>query len=270
MVSHLNSLRFLQREFLQRKLFDPSCSRVLNTAWDREIDASYSKAWMSGTNVMRNLHAGKLPSPVIDTIMFLAVAKAMYLSGSAPALSTWNSDFVSDVGRYQILFKSDLDKLVSFQLAVGSIWGVRLEHLSSVNSPDSETLASFQELAISLADDAELFFGLQNHDDGLIASQQRWRFRNELRFPQEDQHELVRQESSAFIDEIQASRRSEGTSTWRPRDNHTTQDSRTSMPIWDLFRTDPKVYTFSLTAILLMAGFIFGVVLTFLLGEKNH
>ena len=238
--------------------------------WGLGIDVDYSKAWKSGTNVMRNLLAGKHPSSLNDTIMFLAIAKAMYLSGSAPALSTWHSDFASDVGRWQMLFKSENGRLIAFQEAVSSIWGIHLEHLDSVKSPDSETLASFQELAVSLADDAELSFGLREHDYGLIASQKRWRSRNKLAVPEVDHHRVVRQESWVFIDKIQASRQSEENSTWHPPANHTMQDSGNSMPIWDMFRTDPKVQTFSLIATLLMAGFIFGVVLTFLLGKKYH
>ena len=239
---------------------------IYQSHWGHGFDTDCSKAWNAGTNVMRNLLAGKLPSSLTDTIMFLAIAKAMYLSGSAPALSNRHSDFASDVGRWQMLFKSEDGSLAAFQEAVSSIWGIHVGHLSHVKSPDSETLASFQELAVSLADDAEISFGLREHDYGLIASQKRWRSRNNLKVPAEDQHELVRQQSWAFIDNIQALRQSEDKPTRRPPDNHTTQDSGTSRPIWDMFRTDPKVHTFSLTAILLMAGFIFGVVLTFLLG----
>ena len=238
--------------------------------WGLGFDVDYSKAWKSGTNVMRNLLAGKHPSSLNSTIMFLAIAKAMYLSGSAPALSTWHSDFASDLGRWQMLFKSENSGLIAFQQAISSIWGIHLEHLDSVKSPDSETLASFHELALSLADDAELSFGLRENDYGLIASQVRWRSCNELAVPKVDQHDLVRQESWAFIDKNEASRQSEYNSTWRPPDNHTVQGSGISEPIWDMFRTDPNVHSFSLTATLLMAGFIFGVVLTFLLGKNYH
>ena len=259
-------LRFLQERDVSDLQGGPSTT---SRAWGRGFDADYSNAWSSGINVMRNLYAGKLPSSLNDTIMFLAIAKAMCLSGSAPALSTWDSDFASDLGRWQILFKSDVDSLLDFREAVSSIWGIRLEHLSHVNSPDSETLSSFQELGVSLADDAELSLDLRGLDDGLIASQERWRSCNELRVPEENQHDLV-QESRDFLNKIQASRQSEENATWRPPGNHTTQDWGTSMPIWNLFRTDPKVHTFNLTATLLMAGFLFGVVLTFLLGKKYH
>ena len=238
--------------------------------WGRGFDDDYSKAWTSGINVMRYLHAGKVPSSLNDTIMFLAIAKAMCLSGSAPTLSTWHSDFTSDVGRWQMLFSSEDGSLLAFQEAVSSIWGIQLEQLSHVNSPDSETLASFQELAVTLANDAELSFGLQGHDYGLIASQKLWRSRNKLRVPDEDQHDLVRQESWAFIHQIQASRQLEEKPTRRSPENHTMQDSGNSMPIWNMFRSDPKVHTFNLTATVLMAGFIFSVVLTFLLGKKCH
>ena len=258
-------------DYIERGVSDLHAGPSTNSrAWGRGFDADYSTAWSSGINVMRNLHAGKLPSSLNDTIMFLAIAKAMCLSGSAPALSTWYSDFASDIGRWQILFKSDIDSLLDFREAVSSIWGIRLEHLTHVNSPDSETLASFQELAVSLADDAELSFGLRGLDDGLIASQDHWRSCNELRVPEENRHDLVQQESRDFLNRIQALRQSEENATWRPPGNHTTQDSGTSMPIWNMFRTDPKVHTFNLTATLLMAGFIFGVVLTFLLGKKYH
>ena len=242
---------------------------INRACWGVGFDTDYRKAWNSGTNVMRNLLAGKSPSSLNDTIMFLAIAKAMCLSGSAPALLTWYSDFASDVGRWQMLFKSEDGSLAAFQEAVSRIWGIHSEHLNHVKSPDSDTMASFQELAVSLADDAELSFGLRVHDYGLIASQKRWRSRNKLRVPEEDQHELVRQESWALTDKIQESRQSEEKSTRRPPDNHIEQDSGTSRPIWDMFRTDPKVHSFSLTATLLMAGFIFGVVFTFLAKEYH-
>ena len=90
--------------------------------WGLKFDTDYTKAWDSGTSVMRNLLAGKVPSSLNDTIMFLAMAKAMYLSGSAPALSTWHSNFASHVGRWQMLFKSDIGSLFAFQEAVSSIW----------------------------------------------------------------------------------------------------------------------------------------------------
>ena len=243
---------------------------ISRQAWGLGFDTDHKTAWKSGINVMRNLLAGKIPSSLNDTTMFLAIAKAMCLSGSGQALSKWRSDFFSDLGRWQMLFKSEDGSLLDFKEAVSSIWGIHVEHLNHVQSPDSETLASFQELAVSLADDAELSFGLRVHDYGLISSQMRWRSRNNLKVPEEDQHELVRQESWAFIDKIQASRQSEEKSTRRLPDNHTEQDSGTSRPIWDMFRTDPKVHSFNLTATLLMAGFIFGVVLTFLLGKKYH
>ena len=243
-------------------------SRTLDREpWGLGFNVGYLKAWDSGTNAMRNLLVGKLPSSLTEIIWFLAIAKAMCLSGSAPALST--SDFASDMGRWQILFKSDIERLHYFREAVSSIWGIRLEDLGHVNSPDSKTLASFQEMVASLANDAELSLGLREVDYGLIASQKRWQSRTELRVSEGDQHDLVRQESWAFIDKIQASRLSEEDTVGRPPNNHNMQDSGTSIPIWDRFRTDPKVHSFSLTATLLMAGFIFGVVLTFLLG-KNY
>ena len=209
-------------------------------AWGLGFDADYSKAWSSGTNVMRNLLAGKLSSCLYDTIMFLAIARAMCLSGSAPVLSTWYSDFALDVGRWQMLFKSENGDLLAFQEAASSIWGISIEQLKRVNSPDSEALASFQELAVILADNAELSFGLREHDHGLIASQKRWRSRNKPRVPGEDQHDLVRQESWAFIHEVQASRQPEKNPTRRSPDNHNTQDPETSIPIWTCATPIPR------------------------------
>ena len=216
---------------------------------------------------MRALLAGKLPSSLNDTIMFLAIAKAMCLSAPTLGLSMSQSDFASDIGRWQMLFKSEDGSLIAFQEAVFSIWGTSLEQTNHVNSRDSETLAFFQELAVSLADDAELYFGLREHDYGLTASQERWQSHDKLRIFEEDQHDLVQEAPWMSINKIQGSRQPEESSTRRPPDNHTTQDSEGSMPIWNMLRTDPKVHTFSLTAIILMAGFVFGVVLMFLLGK---
>ena len=164
----------------------------INTrAWGLGFDADHEKAWKTGMNVMRALLAGKLPSSLNDTIMFLAIAKAMCLSAPTLGPSMSQSDFASDIGRWQMLFKEG--NQIAFQEAVFSIWGIPLEQLNHVNSPDSETLAFFQELAVSLADDAELYFGLREHDYGLTASQERWQSRDKLWISEEDQHDLVRE-----------------------------------------------------------------------------
>ena len=63
--------------FLQFDTLDTRAIRATR-AWGFRFDADYSKAWSSGTNVMRNLLAGKLSSSLNDTIMFLAIARVIF------------------------------------------------------------------------------------------------------------------------------------------------------------------------------------------------
>ncbi len=239
----------------------------IRPAWGIGFDTDYSKAWDSGTAVMRRLCTGKLPQSLNETIMFLAVAKAICLSGSVPVLHAWHSDFASDLARWQTLFKETDGSLSAFQQAVSSIWGIHLDKLDHVDSPDSETLAYFHELAMRLADGADLSFGLREDDHGLLASQSQsqWQSRETSRIYEEDQNARIQQESWAFLDQVKKSRDSDTAPDRMFPEPPPRQGPGTGVPTWEALHEDPKVHTFNIKATLLMAGFIFGVVLAFLL-----
>ena len=197
--------------------------------------------------------------------MFFAVVKAICLSGLVSMLPAWDSYFASDLARWQTLFDGPSGTLFNFQQAVSSIWGIHLDKLNHVYSPDGETLAYFHELAMSLAYSAELSFNLRDHDHGLLASQSRWRSSEILRNYEGDQYAATGQESWLFLDRMKASRYADAPSTQTFPETRQKQDKKTSVPICEALNDDPKVHTFSTRATLLMAGFIFGVVLAFFL-----
>ncbi len=187
------------------------------------------------------------------------------LSGSVPVLHAWHSDFASDLARWQTLFKETDDSLSAFQQAVSSIWGIHLDKLDHVDSPDSETLAYFHELAMRLADGADLSFGLREYDHGLLASQSQWQSRETSRISEEDQNARIQQESWAFLDQVKESHNSDTPPDRIFPENPPKQNTGTEVPTWEESYEDAKFHTFSIKASLLMAGFIFGVVLAFLL-----
>ena len=138
------------------------------------IDNNYSVAWDSGIAVPRGLCVGEVPSKLSGTIMFLAIAKAMCLSDTLPVDSSWRSHFTSDLGRWQILFEQDADTLSNFRAAVSSVWSVDISASEHVRSPDSDSMAMFQGLAVSLASSAQRSLGFRGScEHGLIDSQER-------------------------------------------------------------------------------------------------
>ena len=164
-----------------------------------------------------------------------------------------------------MLFEGTDGNLSAFQQAVSSIWGIDLDELNHVDTPDSETLACSRELATSLAGGLDLSVGLREHDHGLLASQSRWRSREISKSYEEDQYALTRQESWVSLDQMKESRDSDTPPTRIFPETRPKQDTGTSVPIWEALHYDRKVHTFSTKTTLLIAGFIFGVVFAFLL-----
>lgn len=118
--------------------------------WGNAFDDDYSKAWSRGMSVMRGLCRGEVPSNLYDTIMFLAIARAISLIKSASGASAQHTEFVADLSRWQVLFVSEDSALSNFRHAVSDIWGASIEDLDRVQSPHSTGLVYFRELAMSM------------------------------------------------------------------------------------------------------------------------
>lgn len=163
------------------------------------LESDCSEAWRSGINVMRDLCVGKLPSSLNDVLMFIAFAKAVYSSGLIPASLLSESNFDADLGRWQMPFEGNPSLLAAYQQAVKNVWEVDVEQLSHMDSPDSETLAIFQELATNLANEVQRSLNLQvqGSDDGLLTSQKRWLDRIVME-DCDDLHCTVRQYSQPY------------------------------------------------------------------------
>ena len=263
-------LRLLRLLFRTEHSHITACASAYPLTWGCGFDADYSKAWNSGTAVMRKLCAGKLPQSLNETIMFLAVAKAICLSGSVPALHVWHSHFASDLARWQTLFEETDSSLSAFQQAVSSIWGIQLDKLDHVGTPDSETLTYFHELAISFADGANLSLNLREHDQGLLASQSRWRSHESWMSLRVHQFALTQEESWAFLGQTKKAQYLETPPTRISQEINPDRDTSNRGPLWEASHYDPRVHTFSTKATLLMAGFIFGAVLAFLLCTSSR
>lgn len=104
--------------------------------------------------------------------MFLAIGKAIYLSKIASSLSDHHVEFLADLGRWQVLFRSDEWSLSTFRNAISDIWHVSAEALDRVQPPYATSLIQFQELAMGLITNVEQSFHCQRDlDKGLLASQ---------------------------------------------------------------------------------------------------
>ena len=272
-VSKEIRLRHLRLLFRTEHSHITACAFAYPLTWGCGFDADYSKAWNSGTDVMRKLCAGKLPQSINETIMFLAVAKAICLSGSVPELHVWHSQFASDLARWQTLFEETDSSLSAFQQAVSSIWGIQLDKLDHVGTPDSETLTYFHELAICLADGANLSLNLPERGRGLLASQRGWRSHECFSlwmFLRVRQIAPTQEESWAFLGQTKEAQYLETPTARISQEISPGRDTRGRMPIWEASHYDPRVHTFSTKATLLMAGFIFGAVLAFILCKSSR
>ena len=262
-VSKEIRLRHLRLLFRTEHSHITACASAYPLTWGCGFDADYSKAWNSGTAVMRKLCAGKLPQSLNEIIMFLAVAKAICLSGSVPMLRVWHSHFASDLARWQTLFEETDGSLSAFQQAVSSIWGIQLDKLDHVGTPDSETLTYFHELATSLADSTDLYLNLRDREKRLLASQSRWR--SHISWVSLEYRINGLTQALAFLRQTKEAQYVETPPTRISQAISPDRDTRNRVPLWEALHYDPRVHTFSTKATLLMVGFIFGAVLAFLL-----
>ena len=145
-----------------------------------EIEECFKDAWRIGIRALRNLCKGIPPRTVTDTIMFLAVARAM-----SRCIQTQDPDyqenFLQDIGRWQLVFNSEDGSLSEFKIAAFYIWGIRLEDCESLSMADSDTTRSLQDMAKELCCRATSVLGLGDVvQDGFLATKQRWRSHAQL------------------------------------------------------------------------------------------
>ena len=269
-------IRCLYREFRRQHTHIVKCARAsINLgwspprkgphcpAWGDVFDYNHSKAWSRGKAVMRGLCRGEAPSALYDTIMFLAIGKAICLLNFAPSLSDHHAEFLADLGRWQVLFRSDEWSLSAFRNAISDIWQVSAEELDRVHPPDSTSLIHFQELAMSLIANVEQTFDRQGEfGKGLLASQERWSCN---RVPEMSEPRSPEPFDMQFPDNIVE--RGKITESDTPDSTGSGETDvfpspDTGVPLRDAIHNDSQ--TCNTIVVLLMAGFVFSVFLVFL------
>ena len=232
---------------------NPLRKRSHSPAWGDLFDHNHSKAWSRGIAVMRGLCRGEAPSTLYDTIMFLALGKAICLSKIASSLSDHHAEFLADLGRWQVLFRSDRRSLSAFRNAVSDIWQISAEELDRVQPPYSTSLIHFQELAMSLITNVEQSFDRQGDlGKGLLASQERWGWNRGPEMP-----ETQRPEPFAMQFPENTVERGK-----------LTESDPTGFIASGITDASPSPGTQIPLVVLLMAGFVFSVVLVFLKGTS--
>jgi hypothetical protein len=104
---------------------------------------------------MRGLCKGKMHqlSNINDTVMFLAIARAMSVTLDVDGCSEYRSRFSSDLSRWQILITGQ--SLEDSSHTVKYIWRVTLDSERS-NTADQAALGSLQELAVRIVSRADV------------------------------------------------------------------------------------------------------------------
>jgi hypothetical protein len=141
---------------------------------DVEIEECWKDAWRTGIRALRSLCNGIPPRTVNDTIMFLAVARAMSrcIQTQEPG---YQEDFRQDIGRWQLVFNSEGGSLYDFKLAALYIWNIWLDDCESLSMTDSDAMRSLQDMAKELCYRANSVLSLGDVvQDGFLATKQRW------------------------------------------------------------------------------------------------
>lgn len=217
------------------------------------FDRNYSFAWRRGMATMRALHRGEGISGLNSAIWFLTIAKIILATDSSDSTDR-QKQFLSDLNRYQGLFSPWDGSLDAFRSAVQDIWGFSLNNPPHHDNTDLTTLKYFQELAGSLLQGSESpLRHREDSDYGLLTSQRRWRMHHPAKSGTTDGG------PDPFHEPIPENLVKRGSSAWHEHGSHSSfQDTANSQP-----------YVSAHHAVLLtiMAGFIFGVVLAFLLSK---
>lgn len=211
---------------------------------------------------MRGLCNGTMSrsSNLNDIVMFLAMVRAMSMTLEADGCRDCLPEFYSDLSRWQILFAEDKSLLADFGQAVQCIWGVDVK--ADRQGPlDVSALASLQEIAVSLMSKAEVSFGLREGKRGLLEDPQDWRqnWQQENRLAREGA--LIEGQIPGIPDEPPE----RPTDYWDSGgDDPPFSGNDASKELHDEVRNDPAIASMSSVVVLLIAGAIFSIVLTFL------
>lgn len=274
-------LRCLHREFQAQYSRILACARasknsallpprecVASHPWGHNFDPNYSKGWSRGLAVLRGLCREQVPSTLYDTLMFLALARAICISRGAKGDSDYHPKFIADLGRWQVLFSTEDGSLSAYQKAVRDIWRASDEDLERAHTTDSTSLIYFREIAMSLV--SGLHPSLNNNVDngnGLLASQEHWRME---RVP--DSPETKRPEPFDMQFPENAVERGRRPPLDTPglvssEDENGPQTLETQVPLRDAIAIDARRWTCNPIVILLIASFCFGAVLLFVRGR---
>lgn len=276
-------IRCLKREFRRQHTHILKCARAstnlpwyppregLRPAWGDVFDYNHSKAWSRGIAVMRGLCRGEASSNLYDTIMFLVIGKSICHSKIASSIPDHHAEFLADLGRWQVLFRSDEWSLSAFRNAVSDIWQVSVEELDRVHPPDSTSLIHFQELAMSLISNVEQSLDRQRDlGKGLLASQERWGWNRVPEISETQRPEPFDMQFPESIVERGKFTESDKTDSTASGETDVFQSPETQVPLRDAIHNDSKLRTCNTVVVLLMAGFVFGVVLVFLKGTSRE
>ena len=277
-------IRSLHREFRRQHTHIFKCARAPTNlgwyplrkgshgpAWGDVFDCNLSKAWSRGIAVMRGLCRGEAPSTLYDTIMFLAIGKAICLSKIASSLPDHHAEFLADLGRWQVLFHSDEWSLSAFRSAVSDIWKISAEELDRIHLLDATGLSPFQDLAMILITNVEQSFDRQRDlDKGLLASQQRWGRNRGLGMPETRRPEPFDMQFPENIVERGKSTESDKADSTASGETDVSHSPEAQIPLRDAIHNDSRLRACNTIVVLLMAGFVFSVVLVFLKGTSRE
>ena len=275
-------IRCLHREFRRQHTHIFKCARASTNlgwsppregphcpAWGDVFDYNHSKAWSRGIAVMRGLCRGEAPSTLYDTIVFLAIGKAICLSKIASSLSDHHAEFLADLGRWQVLFRSDQWSLSAFRNAVSDIWQISADELDRNHPPYSTSLIHFQELAMSLITNVEQSFDRQRDlGNGLLASQERWGWNRMPEMPGAQRPQPFDMQFPENLIERGKSIETDTPGSTASRKTDVSQSPETRLSLTDAIHNDSRLRTCNTLVVLLMAGFVFSVFLVFLKGTS--
>lgn len=216
--------------------------------------------------VLRKLCEGEPPSSIPDTIAFLAISWAICLSCTCGKISEHRVQFVSDLGQWQSLFKVEDGSLQAFQNAVKDIWGFNPEDSGPLPSPDSTSGEYFRGLAMSLITSTESSLNLGTHDgQGLLSSQARWILNSVQNSVERQGYEPC----CLLIPEDHIERGELPESDILGSDEaETMQHPEVPSSLIDAMYSDLSGLSWGVSMVLgLMAGFIFSVLVSFLIGK---
>ena len=227
---------------------------------------NYSFAWRRGMATIRALHRGVVISDLNNVIWFLAIAKIILAMGNP---TDPQQQFSSDLNRYQGLFSPLDGSRDAFRSAVQDIWGFSLTDSPHHDNIDLTTLKYFQQLAGNLLHGSESpLRHRESSDYGLLTSQRRWRMHQPTKsgakggepdpFYERIPENLVERGGSA------GSHASDSTSS---RESSARHEYGSHGPSKDTTNSQPSHSAHYAVVLTIMAGFIFDVVLAFLLSK---